>query len=216
MKKVRCRSGLKSFTLIELLVVIAIIAILAALLLPAVAKARRSAKMMQTLSNGRGIYTLLFADDLDKFSMGEVSPFPKVADAYSDAAAYFKVMMTNDVLDVAPSFFAAPDIVPADTIATFSGDNNAWCITLDLGEDNRAQTPVLFTRNIDVPGDVLTAGKNSTLQDGAAPFGRMGAVVINLGGGAVKVSTRSVKKVMDGGATDSTTPADNKILKAKS
>lgn len=204
----------RGFTLVELLVVIAIIAILAALLFPAIQGALTKGKMIRTMSNGKNIYQSVFAAAVDAEVTGEVAPWPKFTSTGNANApsAVFKTstgwiawLVTNEIIATDMSFFSGPGLISSTALvssvsdATWTETNNAWNVVAGTSDSTADSTPFLFTRNLayaqsgDSLGDEFGSGgtTNYPLQP-MDPYGRKGLVLINKGGAGFTVRQRAM------------------------
>lgn len=191
----------KAFTLLELLVVIVIIGIIAALLAPAVGKARQGAKKSQCANNLReiGIAVHLYIDDHDyKFprtDTGGTSPYwfdyllayiddnnvmkcPSYDDhvtrsPLAQSYAYNEYLSMVDINDVLSSSYCM--------IATDSRITGKQVITTAYGGYGLRITTTHYISYTEIPGDRHSHGTNVLFVDGHVSWYRT-SFITNLSG----------------------------------
>lgn len=136
MSRAKFRDANKAFTLIELLVVIAIIAILAAMLIPAITDRERPSKTVKCMSNLRQVslgFLMYLSDSGDQFSWQVSTNRGGTEELISNAVASEHFLKLRNYLHQ-PAVFLCPTEkfrFAADGFTNFINANLSYFIPLD-------------------------------------------------------------------------------------
>lgn len=176
----------KAFTLIELLVVVSIIGILAAALLPAVAKAMTTAKMSATSLMGKKFWEISLQANMQSTSTGDAS-FGWPADCEKTTVSeYIAVLVENGLFkqeDV--KNLVAKGSKPLNSIDSLNADSISWRIGM-IGDSAEESTMYMITKNH--PGSPSKELKGE-------PFKDAGFLVIKKSGEAQQYNQNQGDKV---------------------